>query len=354
MAPAPALAHPVLAGGAALASPDLALGAWAAEHWVFLVVAAAAALLAAAVIITLGRWVRIAMNIFLDRSLPVTATFHDYEEPKGDLVTFLSRDGHILTGMFIDRPSGVPSRGTVLFCHEFGSDMSSAARYAWPLMKAGYTVFTFNFRGHGGTPALKHFEPRHWPSHHEVNDILAAVAMVRDRLDLGDGGLGVLGVSRGASAAVVAAALDPHIRCLALDSLFSTDTSVDHLIARWARVYTSIKIAKDARPSAICYFLRAITLLYVELKLRCRFPSARKALARLEQVPMLFITGERDVYVPPREQQVLFDLKRGEKTMWICPSAKHNQAVAADPETYAEKVVTFFDRHLGRPAAGPA
>jgi pimeloyl-ACP methyl ester carboxylesterase len=350
VASAPALVPAVLSALALGAGPDAGIAAWLAAHAPALAAVGLAAI-GLAVISRIVAWIRISMNIFIDRSLPVTVAPRDYEPAEGDLVTFLSRDGHTLAGMFVDPPAGRPDRGTILFCHEFGSDMTSAGRYARALVGAGYRVFAFDFRGHGRSPAPPHFEPRHWPSHHEVNDVLAAVAFVRDRLDLGGGGLGVLGISRGASAAIVAAALSPHIRCLALDSAFSTDTSIDHLIVRWARVYTSIKVDKYGRPIWICRFVRAVMLLYVELKLRCRYPSAQKAMARLAQVPMLFITGERDAYSPVREQQVLFDAKAGEKELWICPNAKHNQAVATDPRAYAEKVVAFFDRHLGGPAA---
>jgi pimeloyl-ACP methyl ester carboxylesterase len=332
------------------AGSDAGIAAWLAAH-ASAVAAVSLAALGLAVISRVAVWIRTAMNIFLDRSIPVTGAPRDYEPAEGDLVTFLSRDGHTLTGMFVDGPADGPGRGLVLFCHEFGSDMTSAGRYARALVRAGYTVFAFDFRGHGRSPAPADFEPRHWPSHHEVNDVLAAVAFVRDRLGLGAAGLGVLGISRGASAAIIAAALSPHIRCLALDSAFSTDTSIDHLIVRWARVYTSLKVDKYGRPIWLCRFLRAVMLLYVELKLRCRYPSALRALARLERVPMLFIMGDRDTYSPVREQRILFDAKPGEKEFWVCPNAKHNQAVAADPRTYAEKVVGFFDRHLGGPGA---
>jgi len=42
----------------------------------------------------------------------------------------------------------------------------------------------------------------------------------------------------------------------------------------------------------------------------------------------------------------LYELKPGEKDLWICPKAKHNQAVASDPKQYAERITAFFSRHL--------
>ena len=267
--------------------------------------------------------------------------------------------------MFIDRPArqgdavaspaGLPDRGTVIFCHEFGSDMMSAGRYARPLVEAGFTVFTFDFRGHGGSFTPPHFEARHWPSNHDVNDILAAIAFVESRCNLNGRGIGVLGISRGASAAVVAAAINPAVRCMVVDGVFSTDFSIDELMKRWVQIFVRIDIARADRTFSVYRFFRALMIFYVELKCRCRFPSTRRALAKLEAVPILFIHGERDAYVRPEQARALHDLKPGPKDIWICPAAKHNQSVKTDPKTYAAKITEFFGRYLAEETpASPA
>jgi len=287
--------------------------------------------------------------MFLDIPLPMTANLNDYSPPDGEIVSFPSRDGHLLRGMFVDRPPAVPDRGTIIFCHEFASDMLSAGRYARALVEAGYTVFTFDFRGHGQSSMPPHYEPRHWPSHHDVNDLLAAIAYVKTRRDIRRTGVGILGISRGASVAAIAAALSPAVRCLVLDGTFSTDYSIEELMKRWAEIFAE-RVGRSTHPDFVYRFFRAMTMFYVELKCRCRYPSTRRALAALRQVPALFIAGERDAYVRPEQTQTLYALKPGEKAIWICPDAKHNQAVAADPRTYAEKITSFFDRHLATPA----
>ncbi|MBM4017376.1 MAG: alpha/beta fold hydrolase [Planctomycetes bacterium] len=336
----------------ALLLAEEAGGGWLGRHWPLLA-ACALVLGILLMLVMLARYLRIAINLFLDTPLPVTANLHDYEPPEGEIVAFPSLEGRHLRGMFIDRPPGPADKGTVIFCHEFASDMMSAGRYARPLVEAGYTVFTFDFRGHGESFAPPHFEPRHWPSNHDVNDILAAIAYVESHRETDGKGVGVLGISRGASAAVVAAALSPSIRCLALDGAFSTDFSIDELMRRWAQIFVRIDLARADRTFSVYRFFRALTMFYVELKCRCRFPSTRRALVKLDSVPILFIHGERDAYVRPEQARVLFDLKPGAKELWICPGAKHNQSVATEPQTYARKIVEFFDRHLAAAAAPP-
>jgi len=328
-------------------------GGWLAGNWPLLVLGV---FIAGAVVLIalLARYLRIAINLFLDTPLPVTANLKDFTPPEGEIVSFPSLEGRSLRGMFIDRPAGLPDKGTIIFCHEFASDMLSAGRYAWPLVAAGYTVFTFDFRGHGQSFTPPHFEPRHWPSNHDVNDILAAIAFVESRRDTNGKGLGILGVSRGASAAVVAAAINPSIRCMAVDSVFSTDFSIDELMKRWVQIFVRIDPGRADRTFMMYHGFRALTMFYAELKCRCRFPSTRRALTKLDSVPLLFIQGERDTYIRPEQARALHDMKPGPKDIWICPGAKHNQSVATDPKTYAAKTVEFFDRYLAAGAAAPS
>jgi len=334
-----------LALEAAEGAPASGDSGWLGHHWLALLLVGLATAAVIAFLSMLARYLRLTVNMFLDIPLPMTASLNDYTPPEGEITSFPSRDGHTLRGMFIDRPAGVADRGTVIFCHEYASDMLSAGRYAMPLVQAGYTVFAFDFRGHGQSSMPPHYEPRHWPSHHEVNDLLAAVAYVKTRRDIRRTGVGILGISRGASVAAIAAALNPSVRCLVLDGTFSTDYSIEELIRRWAEIFFE-RVGRSTHPDFVYRFFRAMTLFYVELKCRCRYPSTRRALAALRSVPVLFISGERDAYVRPEQTKTLYALKPGEKDIWICPDAKHNQAVATDPKTYADKIPLFFDRHL--------
>ena len=327
-----------------------------AGNWFLIAILVGVAVLAILFILYVVKYLRLAVNLFLDTPLPMTATLHDYTPPEGEVVSFRSMEGRQLRGMFLERPPGGPDRGTIIFCHEYGSDMLSAGRYAPALVEAGYAVFTFDFRGHGGSFHPPHYEPRHWPSNYEVQDILAAVAYVKSQRASETTRVGILGISRGASAAIIAAALTTDICCLAVDGAFSTDRSIDDLLKRWVQIFARVDLARAMRSMTAYRFFRALLMFYVELKCRCRFPSTRRALAKLDTVPILFIHGERDTYVPPEQTRALHDDKPGPKAIWMCPDAKHNQAVATDPDTYHRMLCDFFDQNLAGAAGqtGPA
>ncbi|MDK1030458.1 MAG: alpha/beta fold hydrolase [Planctomycetia bacterium] len=323
---------------------------WFRERWALLAVLAVVAV-AVIFLLAFARYLRLSINMFLDTPLPVTANMEDYEKPTGEVQWFRSLDGHHLRGMFVE-PNAGRGKGpdtdsaTVIFCHEFGSDMYSVGRYASGLMRAGFRIFTFDFRGHGESFSTSNYEPRHWPSEHEVKDILAAVAFVKSQAPDADRGVGILGISRGAAAAVCAAAVSPYIRCLVLDGLFSTDHTIEDLMKKWSNIFARIDIGRASQSDPVYRLLRAMTLFYVELKLRCRYPSTKKALTKLNKVPILAIQGERDTYIRVEQTRALYDIMTGSKELWIVPGAKHNQAVVTQPEKYRDRIVEFFQRHL--------
>ncbi len=74
--------------------------------------------------------------------------------------------------------------------------------------------------------------------------------------------------------------------------------------------------------------------------------SALEAVRR-SSVPMLFIHGGADHYVPTRMVHPLFESKTvGEKQKWIAPDAGHADAYMDHPEEYTQQVVAFCEKYL--------
>ena len=60
-------------------------------------------------------------------------------------------------------------------------------------------------------------------------------------------------------------------------------------------------------------------------------------------VPMLFIHGDADDFVPFDNLQMNYDAKKnGYKEMYVCPGAVHANSFQKDPETYKSRVLNFI------------
>lgn len=64
------------------------------------------------------------------------------------------------------------------------------------------------------------------------------------------------------------------------------------------------------------------------------------------RLPMLFIHGDRDDYVPTRMVYPLYEAKPGDKELWVVPGAAHAKSYRDNPEQYREKVAGFVGRWL--------
>jgi hypothetical protein len=320
--------------------------------WPWLAALGTVGLLLLGLLLVFTKYLRISLKLFLDTKMPVAAGPENVAPIAAEVQMFPSSYGARLTGVFLDPPPGQAARGTIVFAHEYSSDRRSAVRYAAGLTAMGLRVFSFDFRGHGESSNDSTYHPCHWVTDREVHDLLAAVAFVQTASG-GDDHLpiGIMGVSRGACAAVMAAIHAPEIRVLVLDGVFSTDVVVEELMRRWAVIFATTHLIKPNHPPVVWAFLRAMTMFYAELTMRVRYPLVRKFLTRLKDVPVLFIFGDADAYVTKPHRLELYRAKPGLKQMWEAPSAKHNQAVAVEPERYRQEITTFLDKYM--PAAGP-
>lgn len=64
------------------------------------------------------------------------------------------------------------------------------------------------------------------------------------------------------------------------------------------------------------------------------------------ELPMLFIHGDADTYVPTRMVNELFASKQGDKELWIVPGAIHAMSYRDNTQEYTERVKNFTDRYI--------
>lgn len=64
------------------------------------------------------------------------------------------------------------------------------------------------------------------------------------------------------------------------------------------------------------------------------------------KLPMFFIHGDADTYVPTWMVYPLFKAKSQPKELWIVPGAVHAKAYKQDPKLYLSKVKSFVDKYI--------
>lgn len=133
-----------------------------------------------------------------------------------------------------------------MFCPELEGSHWSAGVYARGLLESGFQVVAFDFRSEGESDHQPCYAPLHWPTKLEPEDVRAAIPMIEGRSDLSPAPLGIMGISRGSTPALIAAAEFPQIKAVCCEGAYSTDALLVHFISRWESIYM---------PQAIVRFL---------------------------------------------------------------------------------------------------
>jgi pimeloyl-ACP methyl ester carboxylesterase len=298
----------------------------------------------------LRKYVRIMIHIMDDRAPLPENGISDFGRLNGEEIQFRAVDGHGLCGVVLHGDHGGHPKGMIVFAHEFGNDRSSCLRYSTPLLAAGYDIFAFDFRGHGASPPEQGYRPRQWPSDRERADMLGAIAFIGSWLEQRGRSrdVGLFGISRGGGAAILASLGIESVKAIATDGVFSSDSTMEFLMRRFATIFAKIRIVAENHPPTFWRFLRWLLFRECRRKFGCQFPSVRKAIVKLHRKPMFFIHGERDSYIPIAQSQALYNIAQGPKDLWIVPGAAHNRSIFVQPEEYASRILRFYDKYLSQ------
>jgi fermentation-respiration switch protein FrsA (DUF1100 family) len=289
------------------------------------------------------KYLHLMVRIFQEKPLFIIPRGQPLAEAED--VRFPTSGGLELCGCYLAAPG--PRRGVILFGLEFGSNRWSCWSYVEPLVAAGFDVFAFETRNQGDSDGLPGYDPLQWVTDYEVRDAQAALAYLKGRPDADPRGVGFFGISKGASAGLLAASRDPYVRCCVTDGAFGTYTTLVPYMRQWFRIYNNQYALQGLLPSWYYGLIGLVGLRRTARERRCRFPHLEPALPRLAPRPLLMIHGEADNYIKPEMARALFDHAREPKEFWLVEGAKHNQALQGPHGAeYRERVLRFFEQHL--------
>lgn len=246
-------------------------------------------------------------------------------------------------------PTQQPRRGVILFGLEFGSNCWSCLPYCGFLRDNGFDIFTFEMRGQGQSAAHSGYEPLQWVTEFEVEDFQSALTYLKNRADVDPRGIGFFGLSKGGSAGLIAAALDPFVRCCVTDGAFGCLTTMIPYMKKWITIYSQCEWLSRIIPTWYYRYAAYLGLDLIRKERNCRFVHLEPYLPRLAPRPWLMIHGGADNYIKPEMAQKLFALAKSPKEFWLVEGAKHNQSFQVANGEYQRRVLAFFERHLALP-----
>lgn len=153
----------------------------------------------------------------------------------------------------------------------------------------------------------------------------------------GERPLFLMGISMGCATVVMASGLElpPSTRGIVADCGFTTPWDIMAHVAK-----------RDFRlpPFPLLYVLDWVARLVAGFGLK--EADTRKALEK-NKLPVLFLHGEDDDFVPPSMTRENFAACRAEKALYLVPGAAHAQSFAVDTKGCQEQIAGFLEKYGG-------
>ncbi len=254
-------------------------------------------------------------------------------------VEFLSRRGDVtLRGWFLPAEANSP---TLIFVHGIGSIRSgnNATELAAAMVELGFSVLLFDLRAHGTSEGEKISG-----GIFESQDVLGAFDFVLAQGTLPER-IGVLGFSMGAGTSVLAAADEPRIQALVIDSTYASAT--DLISQETAR--------KTPFPEwLVSIFVPGANFLadiIYDIDLDALAPEAR--VAELDY-PVMVIHGTADTRIPVDHGLRVYRAAHPDSVLWTVPDVEHVDAFLDHPDNYVQRVAGYFIHRFGSDPPEPS
>ena len=247
-----------------------------------------------------------------------------YDELEVEDYTVSSYDGYVLHAQLLRNPA--PSKRYVILSHGYTDNRFGSLKYARLYLELGFNCVLYDLRGHGQNA------PTHCTySLRERRDLCAMVDDARARWPEMSG-LGLHGESLGAATTAAAMRYRPAVDFAVADCGFAEVASI-----------MSERIGQFHLPKPLFHLAR----LCAKLIYGCDFNDMRPIDALPENdVPMLFVHGEADRFIPCAHSVAMRDANRGPAELLLVPHARHAQSIFADYGLYREHLLAFVNKYV--------
>lgn len=252
------------------------------------------------------------------------------------------------TGRLVTISRGIQARvfkrtpaplGVIVFCPELDGGSASAPLYCQPLVDSGFAVVGIDLASD-----FDEVKAIHWSTESEVSKVREVLNYLATTPEFSGLPVGMFGVSRGATVALISACRSKMVKSVLTDSGYSSMGLTRNFVSRFGRQIVPDWLF-DRLPDwhidkalwkAFDFSERSRGCSYVHVEHECQSLSQ----------PVMLISGRRDSYVTPNVTTSLADLLNVSEAPWFVPKAKHNKARIQAPEEYAEVIVDHFIKTL--------
>lgn len=247
-----------------------------------------------------------------------------YNETEKEDYTVQGDEGYLLHVQLLK--AAEKSSRYVIITHGFTDNRMGALKYARFYRQQGFNCVIYDIRGHGENE--KTFTTY---GKKEGKDLALLIEDTRKRYtDLT--ALGLQGESLGAASTIMSLRYHPQVDFAVADCGFSDIENV---------LRNGIKNMK------LPGFLADMQNLGLMMRYGCSFKDMRPIEALADSsVPVMFIHGEDDTLIDPKNSQDMFNAAKGYKEIHLIPRAEHALSAIVAPEQYLGYIRSFLEKVL--------
>lgn len=252
------------------------------------------------------------------------------EAQKFEHRTLTSHDGLKLSGYYL--PASKPTNKLVILTHGYLGHAKQMGLYGqYYYEDLGYNIFMPDARGHGESGG--DYYGFGWP---DRLDLIDWTALLVDELGP-DTEVVYHGLSMGAATVLMASGekeIPRQVKAIIADSPYKS-------------VYQLFSYQMSRMFYLPAFPLLDSTSLLTKVRAGYSFRSA-SALKKVEKtnVPILYIHGEADTFVPTKMAEELYEHTSSEAELLLIPGANHGEAFALAEDKYKKRVNQFLDRFI--------
>jgi pimeloyl-ACP methyl ester carboxylesterase len=239
-------------------------------------------------------------------------------------LSFTDRSGGEHEGWLLLGLRGAP---VIILCHGYDSNRADLLSLGSILRDNHFNVYLFNFHGPKARENRTNLGPR------QASDLMAAIETLTKQPDVNPNRVGLFGTSVGGYAALVDAELNPKVKAVVADTIYSTpermfDSQIERLLGGSSGLFHAITDA--------------------EFHLASRGSETFDMpanLSKLANVPKLFISGRDDPSLAAMTE-ALYEQAPEPKQLLVMEHSESGMASESEKKEYQNQILNFFLQNL--------